>query len=109
MDDFSLILVAFLLGALLAFLLQNSSFLSPPPKAVFIPNGPSSGEYKMVFLIRTDLQMSKGKVAAQCCHACLSAYQTALKGSAAQQSWVREWESIGQAKITLKVDSEKEM
>lgn len=30
---------------------------------------------KMVFLVRTDLNMSKGKIAAQCSHACLGSYK----------------------------------
>ena len=63
----------------------------------------------MVLLVRTDLQMTKGKVAAQCCHATLAAYQSALKGTSDQKHWLREWEEIGQAKITLKVESEEEM
>jgi hypothetical protein len=36
-----------------------------------------SEELKMVFLIRTDLEMTKGKIAAQCCHAVLQNYQMA--------------------------------
>lgn len=30
---------------------------------------------KMVLVVRTDLEMTKGKAAAQCCHACLSNYK----------------------------------
>ncbi|KAJ3278726.1 Peptidyl-tRNA hydrolase protein 2, mitochondrial, partial [Rhizoclosmatium sp. JEL0117] len=33
------------------------------------------GEWKMVLLVRTDLDMGKGKAAAQCCHATLAAYR----------------------------------
>lgn len=39
------------------------------------------GDYKMVFLVRMDLEMGKGKVAAQCCHAVLAAYHDALDRS----------------------------
>ena len=36
-------------------------------------------EYKMVFAVRMDLKMGKGKAAAQCCHACLKSYQKLLE------------------------------
>ncbi len=39
---------------------------------------PSRKECKMVICIRTDLGMSKGKVAAQCGHGVLEAYKLAL-------------------------------
>lgn len=61
---------------------------------------------KMILLIRNDLQMSKGKVAAQCAHAAVSAVQTA--GRKAHQC-LQQWEQDGQAKVTLKVDSEAEL
>lgn len=35
----------------------------------------SDGEYKMVLLVRMDLKMGKGKVASQCAHAAVGAYQ----------------------------------
>ena len=66
----------------------------------------SSHSYKMVLLIRTDLQMSKGKVAAQCSHATLAAYKSSLKGTKHQTDWLKRWEAEGQAKITLKVENE---
>jgi PTH2 family peptidyl-tRNA hydrolase len=63
-------------------------------------------DYKMVLVIRTDLQMTKGKVAAQCCHAMLSAYKRATKSA---PEMLKVWEQSGQAKITLKCNSEEEM
>jgi FtsZ-interacting cell division protein ZipA len=33
---------------------------------------------KMVLVVRTDLEMGKGKAAAQCCHACIAAYETSI-------------------------------
>ncbi|VEL24690.1 unnamed protein product [Protopolystoma xenopodis] len=50
--------------------------------------------------------MSRGKAAAQCCHATLSCYNHALKATPAI---VKRWESQGQRKITLKVESEDEL
>lgn len=34
--------------------------------------------HKMVFVVRTDLGMGKGKIAAQCCHAAVMCYQKAM-------------------------------
>ncbi|KAH0955559.1 hypothetical protein HN011_011590 [Eciton burchellii] len=61
--------------------------------------------YKLVLLIRTDLKMGKGKVAAQCCHAAVAAYKSAIK----YPKILRAWEESCQPKITLKVDSESEL
>ncbi|XP_011646424.1 peptidyl-tRNA hydrolase 2, mitochondrial-like [Pogonomyrmex barbatus] len=58
--------------------------------------------YKLILVIRTDLRMGKGKVAAQCCHAAVAAYKAARK----HPKILRAWEESGQAKITLKVDNE---
>ncbi|KAF9975010.1 hypothetical protein BGZ73_001463 [Actinomortierella ambigua] len=64
-------------------------------------------EYKMVLVIRTDLGMGKGKAAAQCCHACLANYREL---AAKQPSTLKRWEYYsGQAKVTLKIDSEEDM
>ncbi|KAJ3257272.1 hypothetical protein HK103_004826 [Boothiomyces macroporosus] len=63
---------------------------------------------KMVLVIRTDLGMGKGKVAAQCSHATLDAYQKSLE-SEKWSEWVDSWETYGCAKITLKCNDEDEM
>ncbi|KAL2914657.1 hypothetical protein HK105_205796 [Polyrhizophydium stewartii] len=64
---------------------------------------------KMVLLIRDDVGMTKGKAAAQCCHATLAAYETAVTKSAQTKSWVRSWKRNGQAKVTLKCPDEATM
>eukprot|EP00004_Rigifila_ramosa_P026630 TRINITY_DN838_c0_g3_i2.p1 TRINITY_DN838_c0_g3~~TRINITY_DN838_c0_g3_i2.p1 ORF type:complete len:640 (+),score=182.07 TRINITY_DN838_c0_g3_i2:214-1920(+) len=56
-------------------------------------------EHKMVLVVRQDLQMGKGKVAAQCGHAVLGAFKQAQR---AQPVALRQWELFGQAKIVLK-------
>ncbi|KAJ1901692.1 hypothetical protein LPJ66_000605 [Kickxella alabastrina] len=61
---------------------------------------------KLVLIIRTDLGMTKGKIAAQCSHATLGCYKRALKQAPAM---LRAWEYCGQAKVTLKCSSEEEM
>ncbi|KAF9154254.1 hypothetical protein BG015_001437 [Linnemannia schmuckeri] len=63
-------------------------------------------EYKMVLVIRTDLNMGKGKAAAQCCHATLANYKELSKKS---PKTLTRWEYFGQAKVTLKVDNEEDM
>ncbi|PIK56816.1 putative peptidyl-tRNA hydrolase 2, mitochondrial [Apostichopus japonicus] len=37
-----------------------------------------SGAYKMVLVVRQDLKMGKGKVAAQCSHAAVGCYKRAV-------------------------------
>ncbi|KAJ2910949.1 hypothetical protein GGI21_000335 [Coemansia aciculifera] len=61
---------------------------------------------KLVLIIRTDLGMSKGKIAAQCSHATLGCYKRALKQAPAM---VKAWEYTGQAKVTLKCGSAEEL
>lgn len=58
---------------------------------------------KQAIVVRTDLKMGKGKIAAQACHACLESYKKADKRK------IREWEVLGQKKVVLKVSSEEEL
>ncbi|KAI9207395.1 peptidyl-tRNA hydrolase [Polychytrium aggregatum] len=50
--------------------------------------------------------MTKGKIAAQCCHSTLANYKSALRSDPKS---LRAWEERGQAKVTLKCNSESEM
>ena len=61
---------------------------------------------KQAIVIRSDLGMGKGKLAAQSSHASLSAYKKCEREDAAA---AREWEEQGQKKIVLKVGSEEEL
>eukprot|EP00035_Acanthoeca_spectabilis_P025397 m.458274 g.458274 ORF g.458274 m.458274 type:complete len:244 (+) comp21459_c0_seq1:199-930(+) len=63
-------------------------------------------ECKMVILVRKDLKMNAGKIAAQCGHAVLGCYRLARVH---QPEMVRQWFRRGQAKVALKVDSEATM
>jgi PTH2 family peptidyl-tRNA hydrolase len=58
---------------------------------------------KQAIVVRTDLKMGKGKVAAQVAHASLSAAEAAQEKT---PLWYDEWKEEGQAKIVLKVESE---
>ncbi|NYZ77404.1 peptidyl-tRNA hydrolase [Candidatus Micrarchaeota archaeon] len=62
--------------------------------------------YKQAIVVRADLKMGKGKLAAQCSHASLSAFKKAERSS---PETVKAWEREGQKKIVLKVNSEGEL
>lgn len=60
-------------------------------------------EYKQVILVRQDLKLPKGKLAAQAAHAAVSAVLKADKDA------VRKWSVAGMKKIALKVMDEQEL
>jgi PTH2 family peptidyl-tRNA hydrolase len=62
--------------------------------------------YKQVIIFRSDLRMSKGKIAAQAGHAAVSAGEEARKH---HKVWWNAWVSEGQCKIAVKVKSEREL
>ena len=66
----------------------------------------SSFDYKMVIVVRTDIKMSKGKVAAQAGHAAVSASEYARKN---RPEWWTPWINEGQCKIAVKAKSENEI
>ena len=61
---------------------------------------------KQAIVVRTDLGMGKGKVAAQVAHASLSAAEVARER---KERWYGAWKEGGQAKIVLKVGSEPDL
>ncbi|NWY70848.1 PTH2 hydrolase, partial [Erithacus rubecula] len=63
-----------------------------------------SGELKLVLIVRNDLKMGKGKVAAQCSHAAVSAYKQLHKRN---PELLKEWEYCGQPKVVLKAPDEE--
>jgi len=65
-------------------------------------------ECKLVLVVRTDLGMTKGKIAAQCSHATLACYKTLFRTDPSHPL-LRRWERLGQAKVALKIDSEEDM
>jgi PTH2 family peptidyl-tRNA hydrolase len=62
--------------------------------------------YKQVIVFRSDLALSKGKIAAQAGHAAVSAAEEARKH---HKAWWKGWIDEGQRKIAVKVKSEKEL
>lgn len=66
----------------------------------------SSEDCKMVLVVRTDLGMTKGKVAAQCAHAAVACYKSISRSN---PLILARWERRGQAKVALKATSEDEL
>ncbi|KAG2214798.1 hypothetical protein INT46_006590 [Mucor plumbeus] len=62
--------------------------------------------FKLTLVVRSDLGMTKGKIAAQCGHATLACYKAAKK---VNPLLLRAWETSGQAKVALKCDSEDKL
>jgi len=60
-------------------------------------------EIKQVIIIRTDLNMGKGKIAAQASHASLMSF---FEASRLDKSVADEWLATGEKKIVLKVTDE---
>ncbi|KPI43628.1 Peptidyl-tRNA hydrolase 2 [Cyphellophora attinorum] len=65
-------------------------------------------EVKLMLVVRTDLGMTKGKIAAQCGHATLAVYR-ALTANSSASAMLRRWESHGQPKIAVKCESEDQL
>ncbi|KAF2185163.1 PTH2-domain-containing protein [Zopfia rhizophila CBS 207.26] len=68
----------------------------------------SSEDCKLVLVVRTDLGMTKGKIAAQCGHATLACYKSFLRRSP-DSPILKRWERYGQMKVALQVKSEEEL
>lgn len=60
-------------------------------------------DIKMVFFVRRDLKMGKGKIGSQCAHASIGLYKKLLKN---KNNLLDDWEQSGSKKIVLKVDNE---
>jgi PTH2 family peptidyl-tRNA hydrolase len=58
-------------------------------------------EIKQVIVVRSDLKMGKGKVAAQVAHAALDAAEI---GRRKHPDWYDSWREQGQAKVVVKTD-----
>jgi len=66
----------------------------------------SEFRYKQVIVFRSDLKLSKGKIAAQAGHAAVSA---AEETRACHRELWKAWMKEGQRKIAVKVKNEKEL
>ncbi|CAG9980559.1 unnamed protein product [Clonostachys byssicola] len=71
----------------------------------------SKEECKLVLVVRTDLGMTKGKIAAQCSHATLACYKN-LVGAPAdspKRKALARWERYGQTKIAVQIKSQDDL
>ena len=58
---------------------------------------------KQVMVVRTDLKMGKGKIAAQCCHGSIGVYKKT------DSSKIKKWENEAYAKVICKVKTLDEL
>jgi PTH2 family peptidyl-tRNA hydrolase len=83
-----------------AFDSKGNKKAAPKPKA-------NAKEQKMVLLIREDLNMSSGKVAAQCSHAAVGLFQRLIseeyRSSPSVQKNLKSWIDEGQKKVCLSI------
>lgn len=87
---------------------------SETAKPAAAPATNSNEECKLVLVVRTDLGMTKGKIAAQCSHATLACYKTLSRAaekapSSPEAQILKRWERHGQAKIAVQIKSQDEM
>ncbi|KAK2828977.1 hypothetical protein FQN49_007215 [Arthroderma sp. PD_2] len=68
----------------------------------------NTDEVKLVLVVRTDLGMGKGKIAAQCSHATLACYKYYFSKSP-NSPILRRWERQGQAKVALQAKTEEDI
>ena len=66
----------------------------------------SDFSFKQVIIVRTNIKMTKGKIAAQVGHAAVSASEYARKN---RPEWWSPWIREGQCKIVVKAKSEYEL
>ena len=64
------------------------------------------GETKQVIAVRTDLEMGKGKIAAQVGHACVLGAEYVRRS---HPEWYEKWWQEGQEKVVVKVSSMKDL
>jgi len=63
-------------------------------------------DIKMVFFVRQDLKMGKGKIGSQCGHASIGLYKKLIRND--KDNLIDDWDINGSKKIVLKVSSEKD-
>ncbi|HEX2106885.1 MAG TPA: peptidyl-tRNA hydrolase Pth2 [Nitrososphaera sp.] len=63
-------------------------------------------DFKQVIIVRRDIKMGTGKIAAQVAHA---AVMGAERVKTSRREWFRDWFAAGQAKVVVKVSSIEEL
>ncbi|GBM79611.1 Peptidyl-tRNA hydrolase 2, mitochondrial [Araneus ventricosus] len=97
-----------LLGIFVSNYRKKSAMKSIPSNVSISEEGVFSdfvqGDLKLVLVVQNGLKMGKGKMAAQCAHASVMAYQHC---SIKSPHLLKEWLKSGQRKVVVKVDSEE--
>lgn len=65
----------------------------------------ANSDMKQVIVFRSDLKLSKGKLAVQVAHAAVSASERAKKF----EDWYQNWQNEGQKKVLVKVETKEEL
>ncbi|XP_025407739.1 peptidyl-tRNA hydrolase 2, mitochondrial [Sipha flava] len=87
-------LAGLLMGTGIAYGYRNFRFLlSGPSRTISLNN-------KLVLVVRNDLGMSKGKIAAQCSHASVECYKASIKY---KPRIAKIWSVTGQKKVVLAI------
>jgi peptidyl-tRNA hydrolase, PTH2 family len=63
-------------------------------------------DFKQVIIVRRDIRMGTGKIAAQVAHA---AVMGAEKAKTSRREWFKAWFAAGQAKVVVKVKNIEEL
>ncbi|VVB58542.1 Peptidyl-tRNA hydrolase [Candidatus Anstonella stagnisolia] len=66
----------------------------------------ASAQVKQAIIVRTDLELGKGKLAGQVAHASVAGYRKVLSHF---PDVARKWEEEGEKKVVLKISGEKAM
>ncbi|KAL1324459.1 hypothetical protein HN51_034633 [Arachis hypogaea] len=86
---------------------RNSNTKSKPKESLEIEQLANIlDDFKMVLVVRNDLKMGKGKIAAQCSHATLGLYKKVLHRA---PKALNRWEMCAQPKVVVKIESEEDM
>ena len=65
----------------------------------------ANSDMKQVIVFRSDLKLSKGKLAVQVAHAAVSASERAKKF----EDWYQNWQNEGQKKVLVKVETKENL
>jgi PTH2 family peptidyl-tRNA hydrolase len=124
---FGTVLLSFFGGIAFSLIMFRGSYTAHHASRVAsaIATTASAGEeMKMTLVVRKDLKMGTGKVAAQCSHAAVAAvdlitdksFEVEQRGAGAAKgreaewaAWLTAWKTIGSKKVTLRVDDEATM
>lgn len=84
----------------------NDFSVSTGPQSLLFNTYSGSSSCKLILVVRTDLQMSTGKIAAQCVHAALG---LSTPNTTEALELRRQWQRSGETTICLKCGSEAEL